>query len=79
MNEMYRLLLIFTIELYDLRRLWRRQGVDTDQQPFNYLTRIPLSQFLYATGAQGGNFGKFKRMPVFNTFGKNTDFLLLFS
>ena len=68
-------------ELSDITRLWRRQDENNpglnqglnqglNNQGFNYLTRIPLSQFLFATSGASGNFAKFKRMPIFNNFGK---------
>ena len=40
---------------YDLqRRLWRRQGDSKNNQGFNLLTRIPLSQFFLATNTKQG-------------------------
>jgi hypothetical protein len=63
----------FLTDFFDLRRLWKRQNQQENQQQQpttngqNYLTRIPLSQF-FITAAANGQY----RMhhPFFQQFGK---------
>ena len=58
--------LLLQTEVFDLRRVWRQD--DNNDQGFNYLTRIPLSQFFLAT--QAGSTSKLKQMPLFGVLGK---------